>query len=87
MHSADCMNTALVAATSCLHPLRAECMCVTDCSWPLMQTALQAMPEKRVLIVNHENITRCRYTGEDRSMLVCNSLFRIGGAAVIMSNK
>ena len=45
------------------------------------------MPNKLILVVNHENITRCRYAGDERYMLVCNSLFRIGGAAVLMSNR
>ena len=48
---------------------------------------MQALPNKRVLIVNHENITQNWYVGNDRSMLVCNCLFRVGGAAVLLSNR
>jgi 3-ketoacyl-CoA synthase len=40
----------------------------------------------KALIVNHENITNNWYVGEDRSMLLCNALFRAGGAAIILSN-
>ena len=40
----------------------------------------------KALIVNHENITSNWYVGEDRSMLLCNALFRAGGAAIILSN-
>lgn len=47
----------------------------------------QALPNKVVLIVNHENITQNWYVGNDRSMLVCNCLFRIGGAAALLTNR
>lgn len=49
--------------------------------------SLQAKPNCRVLIVNHENITNCRYAGNDPHMMVVNCLFRIGGAAALLSNK
>ena len=39
------------------------------------------------LIVNHENITQNWYVGNDRSMLVCNCLFRLGGAGALLSNR
>lgn len=48
---------------------------------------LKALPNTLVLIVNHENITQNWYTGNDRSMLVCNCLFRLGGAAALLSNR
>ena len=47
---------------------------------------LQALPNKRVLIMCHENITINHYSGNNRSCLVSNCLFRVGGAACIMSN-
>ena len=47
----------------------------------------QALPNTVALIVNHENITQNWYVGNDRSMLVCNCLFRIGGAAAVLSNR
>ena len=49
--------------------------------------AAQAMPNKRVLIMMHENITINHYAGNNRSCLVSNCLFRVGGAACIMSNR
>ncbi len=45
------------------------------------------MPNKRVLIVAHENITNNYYPGNNRSCLVSNCLFRVGGAACLMSNR
>ena len=56
---------------------------------PLNTSALcrQALPNKVALIVNHENITQNWYVGNDRSMLVCNCLFRIGGAAALLTNR
>lgn len=48
---------------------------------------LKALPNTLALIVNHENITENWYTGNDRSMLVCNCLFRLGGAAALVSNR
>lgn len=48
---------------------------------------MQALPNKLALIVNHENITNNWYVGNDRSMLVCNCLFRLGGAGALLSNR
>ncbi|KAK9841816.1 hypothetical protein WJX81_004960 [Elliptochloris bilobata] len=48
---------------------------------------LQALPNKRVLVVAHENITNNYYAGNNRSCLVSNCLFRVGGAACMLSNK
>jgi 3-ketoacyl-CoA synthase len=45
------------------------------------------MPNKLALIVNHENITSNWYVGNDRSMLVCNCLFRLGGGGALLSNR
>ena len=45
------------------------------------------MPNKLALIVNHENITQNWYVGNDRSMLVCNCLFRLSGAGALLSNR
>ena len=47
----------------------------------------QALDNKRVLIVAHENITNNYYPGNNRSCLVSNCLFRVGGAACLMSNR
>lgn len=48
---------------------------------------LQALPNKRALVVAHENITNNYYPGNNRSCLVSNCLFRVGGAACLMSNR
>lgn len=39
------------------------------------------------VIVSTENITQNMYQGQNRSMLISNSLFRVGAAAVLMSNR
>lgn len=44
-------------------------------------------PNSNALVVSTENITQNWYFGEDRSMLIPNCLFRIGGAALVLSNK
>jgi len=49
--------------------------------------AAQALPNKRVLVVAHENITNNYYAGNNRSCLVSNCLFRVGGAACMLSNR
>ncbi len=48
---------------------------------------LKALPDTLVLVVNHENITQNWYSGQDKSMLVVNCLFRAGGAAALLSNR
>lgn len=48
---------------------------------------MQGKPNCRILIVNHENVTKCMYFGNDPHMLVVNGLFRMGGAAALLSNK
>jgi 3-ketoacyl-CoA synthase len=53
----------------------------------LAQEILQAYPNFRVLVVSTENITQNWYFGSDRSMLIPNALFRLGGAAAVLSNR
>ena len=48
---------------------------------------MQSMSETRVLLVAHENLSNNFYPGSDRSCLVSNCLFRLGGAASIFSNR
>ncbi|GKB57598.1 3-ketoacyl-CoA synthase 11-like protein [Tanacetum coccineum] len=48
---------------------------------------LQVNPNSYALVVSTENITLNWYFGNNRSMLVSNCLFRMGGAAVLLSNK
>ena len=49
--------------------------------------SIQALPNKRALVISHENVTACMYLGNEKSMLITNCLFRMGGAAVLMSNR
>jgi 3-ketoacyl-CoA synthase len=44
-------------------------------------------PNTYALVVSTENITLNGYMGNNRSMLVTNALFRMGGAAVLLSNR
>ncbi|KAE8722097.1 3-ketoacyl-CoA synthase 1 [Hibiscus syriacus] len=53
----------------------------------LVKTLLRSNPNTYALVVSTENITLNWYFGNDRSMLLCNCIFRMGGAAVLLSNK
>ncbi|CAK7327151.1 unnamed protein product [Dovyalis caffra] len=53
----------------------------------LTKDLLQVHPNSYALVVSTENITRNWYFGNDRSMLVTNCLFRLGAAAVLLSNR
>ena len=46
----------------------------------------QVYPNSTALVVSTENITQNWYFGNDRSMLIPNCLFRVGGAAIVLSN-
>ncbi|GJP38331.1 hypothetical protein CLOM_g22784 [Closterium sp. NIES-68] len=53
----------------------------------LVGDLLQSQPNKYAVIVSTENITQNAYLGNRRSMQVTNVLFRMGGAAALISNK
>ncbi|KAJ1390184.1 Very-long-chain 3-ketoacyl-CoA synthase [Sesbania bispinosa] len=53
----------------------------------LAKDLLQTIPNSYALIVSMENITLNWYFGNDRPKLISNCLFRMGGAAVLLSNK
>ncbi|XP_057456428.1 3-ketoacyl-CoA synthase 11-like [Lotus japonicus] len=53
----------------------------------LAKELLQVHPNSYALVVSMENITLNWYPGNDRSKLVSNCLFRMGGAAILLSNK
>ncbi|KNA08110.1 hypothetical protein SOVF_165650 [Spinacia oleracea] len=53
----------------------------------LAKHLLKARPNSNALVFSTENITQNWYFGNDRSMLLCNCIFRMGGAAVLLSNK
>jgi 3-ketoacyl-CoA synthase len=48
---------------------------------------VQVHPDTYALVVSTENITLNAYLGNYRPMLVTNTLFRMGGAAVLLSNR
>ncbi|KAK9755452.1 hypothetical protein RND81_01G026300 [Saponaria officinalis] len=53
----------------------------------LAKELLQVHGSTYALVVSTENITQNWYRGNDRSMLLSNCLFRMGGAAILLSNK
>ncbi|KAL9410721.1 hypothetical protein AB3S75_044488 [Citrus x aurantiifolia] len=53
----------------------------------LARRLLQVTPDSYALVVSTENITMNWYGGNDRSMLLTNCLFRLGGAAILLSNR
>ncbi|KAJ4728038.1 3-ketoacyl-CoA synthase [Melia azedarach] len=53
----------------------------------LAKNLLKANANSYAIVVSTENITLNWYFGNERSMLLCNCLFRMGGAAVLLSNK
>jgi 3-ketoacyl-CoA synthase len=53
----------------------------------LAKKALSSMPNSVALVVSTENLTQNLYRGNERSFLVQNTLFRCGGAAMVLSNK
>ncbi|KAI3896198.1 hypothetical protein MKW92_022260 [Papaver armeniacum] len=52
----------------------------------LAKDLLKANPNTYAVVVSMENITLNWYFGNDKSMLLCNCIFRMGGAAVLLSN-
>ena len=56
-------------------------------STDLAKDLLKANPDTYAVVVSTENITLNWYFGNDRSMLLCNCIFRMGAAAVLLSNK
>ncbi|XP_074576574.1 3-ketoacyl-CoA synthase 11-like [Curcuma longa] len=53
----------------------------------LAKDLLQVYPNSYALVISMESITLNWYFGNNRSMLVSNCLFRMGGAAILLSNK
>jgi 3-ketoacyl-CoA synthase len=53
----------------------------------LAKDLLQCHRNALCLVVSTENITQNWYLGQERSMLITNTLFRLGGAAVLLSNR
>lgn len=53
----------------------------------LARDLLQVHPNSNALVMSTEIITPNYYQGSERAMLLPNCLFRIGGAAILLSNK
>ncbi|XP_021603904.2 3-ketoacyl-CoA synthase 11, partial [Manihot esculenta] len=53
----------------------------------LAKDLLQVHPNSYALVVSTENATSSWYEGNERSMLITNCLFRVGGVAVLLSNR
>ncbi|GAB4837550.1 3-ketoacyl-CoA synthase 11 [Ancistrocladus abbreviatus] len=53
----------------------------------LAKHLLQVHPNSYAVVISMENITLNWYFGNERSMLVSNCLFRMGGAAILLSNR
>ncbi|CAI5993043.1 unnamed protein product [Closterium sp. NIES-65] len=53
----------------------------------LAQDLLQVTPNTYAVVVSTENISQNIYLGTRRSMQVSNCLFRLGGAAMLLTNK
>ncbi|XP_059670577.1 3-ketoacyl-CoA synthase 6-like [Cornus florida] len=53
----------------------------------LARHLLQIHPNSNALVVSTEIITPNYYQGKERAMLLPNCLFRMGGAAILLSNK
>lgn len=53
----------------------------------LAKNMLAAKPNALALVVSTENLTQQLYLGNDRGFLLQNTLFRCGGAAILLSNK
>ena len=53
----------------------------------LAQRLLKQRPNSLALVLSTENMTGGIYQGNDKAFLIQNTLFRVGGAAVILSNK
>lgn len=56
-------------------------------SLELVKNLLAAKPHSTALIVSTENLTQNLYHGNERAFLLQNTLFRCGGAAILLSNK
>lgn len=53
----------------------------------LAKDLLQIHKRATCVVVSTENITQNWYLGKERSMLITNTLFRMSGAAILLSNK
>lgn len=53
----------------------------------LAKELLQNRPGARALVISTENLTQNLYTGNEKAMLLQNTLFRCGGCALLLSSR
>eukprot|EP00808_Paulinella_micropora_P020346 g79458.t1 len=53
----------------------------------LAKDLLQSYKNCNAVVVSTENLTQNWYQGQEKGMLISNTLFRCGGAAILLSNK
>ncbi|XP_047310649.1 3-ketoacyl-CoA synthase 3-like [Impatiens glandulifera] len=53
----------------------------------VIQNIFKTQKDRYALLVSSESLSPNWYTGNDRSMILANCLFRVGGCAVLMTNK
>merc|ERR1719265_1771154 len=53
----------------------------------LAKQLLQNSPGCKALVVSTENLTQNLYMGNEKSMLLQNTLFRVGGVALLLSSR
>lgn len=53
----------------------------------LVKDLMKARPNSRAVVISTENITQNIYLGKQRNMQITNTLFRVGGAAILLSNR
>ncbi|WOL07308.1 3-ketoacyl-CoA synthase 1-like [Canna indica] len=53
----------------------------------LAKNLLRANPDSCAVVLSTENMTLNWYFGNERSMLIANCIFRMGGAALLLSNR
>ena len=65
------------SSLSCCRAIQADqssCFCAQD------------NPKLRILVAGHENLVWGFYQGKQRSMMITNCIFRLGGVAYLLSN-
>lgn len=53
----------------------------------LAKSLLSAHPNSNAVVISTENLTQNLYGGNERAFLLQNTLFRVGGAAMLFSNR
>ena len=83
LHDADCLQISSANIANTIQAWGAPQLDLHSSHFPV----LQRYPHARAVVVSTENITQNWYFGNERSMLIPNCLFRVGGAACLLSNR